>query len=411
MCQDELDLSLDKMLSEDPASATERAATAFDRIAAPFGKSLVLFGAGGIGKKTAGGLRKVGIEPRAFADNNQTLWGTKVAGIPVFSPAEAAAKFCNDATFVCTIWRGEGREHMGDRMRQLADLGCRRVVPFGQLFWKYAEIFTPHYAFDLPDKVLRQRADVRKAFSLFRNRASREEFLAQLRWRLYLDFDRLPDPVAHAIYFPDDLVRWTPHETFVDAGAFDGDTIRTLLARPGQESAEVIAFEPDPANFQKLQKYAAKLPDCVRSNIEVRKQALGARREKLFFAASGTPSSMMASSGIEVQVVPLDEVLGDRRCTTLKMDIEGAELDALEGARRCIRRDLPLLAVCCYHRQDHLWKVPLLIDSISDNYRFFLRPHLLEVWDLVCYAIPKDRLLCNASESGTGDDRRETPTT
>ena len=47
------------------------------------------------------------------------------------------------------------------------------------------------------------------------------------------------------------------------------------------------------------------------------------------------------------------------------MDIEGAELDALNGAKATIRKHLPKLAVCLYHVQEHLWEIPLKInDSI-----------------------------------------------
>ncbi len=67
-------------------------------------------------------------------------------------------------------------------------------------------------------------------------------------------------------------------------------------------------------------------------------------------------------------------------------------MDALVGARKTIQEKLPVLAVCAYHNQDHVWRIPLLIHSFSDQYRFFLRPHNLEGWDLVCYAIPLDRL-------------------
>jgi hypothetical protein len=75
------------------------------------------------------------------------------------------------------------------------------------------------------------------------------------------------------------------------------------------------------------------------------------------------------------------------------MDIEGSEMDALAGASRIIREQGPLLAICVYHKQDDLWKIPLLIHSLNPEYRFFLRPHKLEVWDLVCYAVPKARCL------------------
>jgi hypothetical protein len=73
------------------------------------------------------------------------------------------------------------------------------------------------------------------------------------------------------------------------------------------------------------------------------------------------------------------------------MDIEGAEPDALRGAATLIREKSPLLAISCYHQQDHLWSIPLLIQSLNPDYRFYLRPHDLEGWDLVCYAIPNQR--------------------
>ena len=78
--------------------------------------------------------------------------------------------------------------------------------------------------------------------------------------------------------------------------------------------------------------------------------------------------------------------------TFIKMDVEGSEIDALIGAQNIIRKELPILAICAYHRQDHMWRIPSLIHSFSDQYCFFLRPHLSEGWDLVCYAIPLPRL-------------------
>jgi hypothetical protein len=74
------------------------------------------------------------------------------------------------------------------------------------------------------------------------------------------------------------------------------------------------------------------------------------------------------------------------------MDIEGAEIDALAGARRIIEKDRPVLGICVYHRQDHLWRIPLLISSLSNDYKIFLRPYSDEGWELVCYAVPINRL-------------------
>jgi hypothetical protein len=110
------------------------------------------------------------------------------------------------------------------------------------------------------------------------------------------------------------------------------------------------------------------------------------------FEASGTEASAVGSGEYEVECVSLDDILAEKKPSFIKMDIEGSELDALAGAENTIKKNLPVLAVCSYHKQDHLWRIPLLIHSFSNEYHFFLRPHLLEVWDLVCYAIPKARL-------------------
>jgi hypothetical protein len=97
--------------------------------------------------------------------------------------------------------------------------------------------------------------------------------------------------------------------------------------------------------------------------------------------------------GVEVRCAPLDEVLEGVDVTFLKMDIEGAEPDALAGAAKLIARCRPVLAICVYHRQDHLWTIPLWIKRLVPEYRLYLRPHHEECWDLVCYAVPPERMI------------------
>lgn len=383
--------SVEELLDEGKAGALAREQTEFDRLAGPLAQRLVLFGAGGLGRKTLAGLRHLGIQPLAFADNNSALWDRTVDGVPVLSPAEAARRYGQSAAFVVTIWKARATERMAQREQQLRELGCRCVLSFGLLFWKYPDVFLPHYAVDLPHRVHEQAEAIFSTCDLWSDEASRREYLAQLRWRLHLDFGVLPDPVGHTIYFPQDLCPLVPGEVFVDCGAFDGDTIRSFLALPAPSFGKIFAFEPDPANFLGLQDNLRQCPQ--REAIVAFQAAVGERQGRVVFSAEGTESSALGASGIEVDCVALDDVLkGDVAPTYIKMDIEGAELDALGGARRVIAEHRPVLAICSYHRQDHLWKVPQLIRSIAPDYSFFLRPHLLEVWDLVCYAIPRHRL-------------------
>lgn len=383
---------LESLLAESPESARERESTAFDRATAPFGTRLVLSGAGHLGRKVLRSLRAEGIEPLGFVDQNAGLWGTEVDGLQVLSPPEGARRFGQSATFCVTIWRGEGTETMAMRCRPLTELGCANVIDFGPMFWKYPRTFLPHYSLDLPHKVLLAADKVRAAFDLWHDDASRAEYVAQVRWRLHLDFDNLPPPVREKLYFPADLIALSPDEVFVDCGAYDGDTIRDFLGVSGGRFRRIHAFEADQCNLARLERFVGGLPGPLRARIEVTGKALAERAGVLHFSATGTDAAAVSADGAEVACVALDEQVGEPP-TFIKMDIEGSEPAALRGASRLIRRHAPILAACVYHLQDHLWSVPLQIAAHRSGYRMFLRPHLRESWDLVCYAIPAARSL------------------
>jgi len=78
--------------------------------------------------------------------------------------------------------------------------------------------------------------------------------------------------------------------------------------------------------------------------------------------------------------------------TFIKIDIEGFEPQCLAGGRNVISKHHPVIAVCIYHEQDHLWSILLQLNDYYPHYHFSLCPHLAEGWDLVLYAVPKDRL-------------------
>ncbi len=388
-----LEKQLDDLLCEDLASVLNREQTAFDRLAEPFADRIVLFGAGNLGRKTLQGLRRIGIEPLAFGDNAQHLWNSVIDGVQVLSPADAATRFGKNATFVTTVWRAMGGDRQATRHRQLAELGCSRIVSFGYLFWKYPDIFLPHACLDAPHKLYERAGELRQLFQLWADDDSRREYLAQLGFRLRLDFDGLSSPVAHRQYFPDDLYSVMPGEVFVDCGAFDGDTIRDLLARQ-QNIGKILAFEPDHLNLGKLQAYVSTLPQVLQDKILSSQAPVGRCGQRVRFATTGTVASRVTGDGeLEMECVCLDMAAADCGPTFIKMDIEGAEIDALNGGARVIRENRPILAICVYHLPDHLWRIPLLIRELVPDYQFFLRPHDEEGWDLVCYAIPPERLV------------------
>jgi FkbM family methyltransferase len=370
---------IDALLAEDVAAAKLRAA-AFNA------EPIVLFGAGGVGRKAARALREAGKPALAFADNDRARWGTTVEELPVLSPEDAVKQHL-EATFVVSIW-GAGTHRFDQTRAQLLKLGASHVTHAAFVFWKYPERTLPHYALDLPHKILEQRELARRTYDLFADEASRAEYLAQLRWRLWLDFENLPSPQHTREYFAYDLFAARSDEVFVDGGAFDGDTVAAFIEASSGRYAHIAAIEADPKNAEALRARVANV-----KNVAVHEVALAARAGTLRFAASGSASSAVArTGGIEVRAAAIDELFGGQPTTLIKLDIEGAELDALEGAKKVIARDRPVLAVCAYHQQDHLFRVPLLLAALAPEHRLFLRAHREECFDLVCYAVPPERV-------------------
>jgi FkbM family methyltransferase len=388
-----LEEQLKGLLNEELSSIIEREKSAFDRLAAPLENFLVLYGAGGLGRNTLAKLRNLGIEPLAFVDNNPRLWHQQVDELEVLSPEEAAQKFGDKAVFIVTIW-GAGSSHRFTHTEQhLLNLNCEKVVSFAFLFWKFSDTFLPYYSLDLPHKIYPHADKIKKAFSLWADETSRREYVAQLRWRMLLDFDNLPCAVSQEIYFPEDIFTVSSEEVFVDCGAYDGDTLKIFWQHQSSFSGKVIALEPDPNNFEKLKQYVYSLPDEIQEKVTLLPFAAGKQREQVRFTATGTVSSAVTEKGeLEIDCVPLDELIDKYQPTLIKMDIEGGELDALVGAKKIIQKYSPILAICVYHCQDHLWEIPLLIKGFSEDYSFFLREHSEECWDLVFYAVPANRL-------------------
>jgi FkbM family methyltransferase len=363
---------INELLSEPVEAAKRREAVTFEDRAGS--RPIVLFGAGGLGRRTLQGLRARGIETIAFCDNNRALWGKTVDQVPVYSLTDAANRFGRTAAFIVTVWGGRPIDRMVDRISQVRAAGCETVLHFGELYWRYPEMF-PHYAADSAHRVLENKEAVLACANLWADEASQLEYLAQVRWRLHFDFAGLPDPVDGPMYFR----QIENDEVFVDCGAFDGDTVRSFLRHTGGQFKRIYALEPDPANFQKL----TSIP-----GIAAKQAAVGRTNGMVPFSAGGGESSSAGKGDSQVECVSLDQYLGGETPTLIKMDIEGFEPEALAGARQIIARDSPQLAISVYHAQEHLWEIPIQIQSYNPNYRFYLRPHVYDVWDLVCYAVP-----------------------
>jgi FkbM family methyltransferase len=229
---------------------------------------------------------------------------------------------------------------------------------------------------------------IEKAQTLWADADSERLFLETLLFRVGFELNALANPSKESVQYADPTVpRWKDPLRMVDGGAFTGDTLRSLLGH-GYKFGAIHAFEPDLANFRKLRDSVPSLPPGA--EISLWPCGISSSTSRLKFSEGGGVASKFSDSGTsEVPVVALDDVLHNQQVNLMKLDIEGGEMEALQGARKLIERYRPGLAVCLYHCPNHLWSIPLWVAELNLGYSLYYRAHGHSSFETVLYAIPK----------------------
>jgi FkbM family methyltransferase len=250
--------------------------------------------------------------------------------------------------------------------------GRAHILGSGVLQTMDPKRFPPHsfYANWLED-IVANASKYRQAYDLLADDLSREIFGAVLGYRISGDIGELQPYVDRILFYPREIFTFDGHEVYVDAGCYTGDTIELFVERTGRSFDRIIGFEPDPSNFEELSRRFGSDP-----RIELKPMGLYSDKRTLRFAGSHDRAAGLSDTGdIQVEVSSIDTELKGDRTTFIKMNIEGAELAALNGSRHNIGKWKPKLCVSGYHAASHLWEVPLLMNEICQDYRIFLRQH------------------------------------
>lgn len=340
----------------------------------------VLFGAGRFTRALLPAMRRRGLEPAWVVDNNPALWGTRLDGVEI-RPAASLAETGDRLVLVMTTY-----------LRQMAgacrDAGVRRWSWFTDIREVFGEVSIAVSA----ETVLADPEIDRLAALLRGSEESLRTLRGALACRVTGDQRDVPAE-APGRYFAYDLVPARCFARFVDCGAFDGDTLREWVeARDPAIPLERLryhAFEPDPDNFAKLRAVAAALPGGLAGRVVLHAAAVGNVAGKIGLVQGGDGTGVYAGveAGPVTAIERLDEALAGEEVGVVKMDVEGYEPQALEGARAILERQRPALLISVYHRPEHLWKIPLWIHDLGLGYRVRLRHHSDTSSETVCYAV------------------------
>jgi FkbM family methyltransferase len=338
------------------------------------GRRVVVYGCGMVFSRLLSTWdRVVGRPIDLCCDSDPAKWGRSCAGVPCISPEELLAMRDECAVFVAA----------GDFMPVFDFLLGSGVRPVN-LIYKY-DLVSSDYLAGADDGVLSERLEATR--ELLADRRSVQVFDAILERVVGQSADPLvmADVCDPDQYFPSAIVELGDEESFVDAGAYDGDTLREFVERTRGRFRRATCFELDTRNFAALRECAGGLSAAGR--IDTRNVGLWDGEEDVTYSLDTVQSSV--GQGREVgHVVALDDAMLGEDVTFIKMDVEGAEPRALRGASRIIRSQKPRLAVCVYHHISHLWEVPGIIHELVPEHRIYLRHHTNLEYETVCYAVP-----------------------
>lgn len=291
-------------------------------------KRIVLFGSGRNGKLVLNCLTDYKVSVDCFIDNDKKKWGTEINGVVVKAPQ---------------------------------DINYEEVD---------ALIITP-YEDEFIDAIHEQLAGLG---------ANQNSFVDYKEW--------CPSTLLKEQYFDPDIIKLRENEVFVDAGVLNlGTSLRFMeeCEREQIQKFKIHAFEPDTISYQRCLEIQKKLPDV---DLHLHHAGLWSEKKTLYFSEMGNGGSRITQkeTGTYIDTVSLDQCVSDK-VTFIKMDIEGAELEALKGSQEIIQKYRPRLAICIYHKKEDLVEIPSYIKELVPEYKLYVRHYSNVAAETVLYAV------------------------
>ena len=273
-----------------------------------------------------------------------------------------------------------------------------------------------------PEWIKKYKTELQTVYDRLADDVSRETFSATLNYKLSGKLSYLQACTTKREDNLKKLFSFSEEETYVDLGAYNGDTIQEFLQLTQGRYKKIVALEPDPKNYKKLTDFVRgnKLQNvsCLEAGIWSECGALeltgnGGRQSTFWKTGRATAAKVSAETSLKLQnrnnnlpqqssvckkvktqqigVVSVDSVLGNEHADYMKFDVEGVEKEALIGSKEHLIPDrdgnLPKLLIAAYHHDEDLFALPLLLWELQPRYQIFLRKHpYVPAWEINIFA-------------------------
>ncbi|MBC3909158.1 FkbM family methyltransferase [Undibacterium umbellatum] len=236
--------------------------------------------------------------------------------------------------------------------------------------------------------VIQNSGNFDQAYSLFDDELSRQTYIAAINTKVSENLTHIAPCVRlDNLYFPSTEFSPGDHESFLDVGGFTGDTIKEFHHVKHGAYDKIISLEPGDKNFLELQQTIADQHIPRVTAIKV-----GAWHEKTVLRfttkAMHIDNEISETGASEIQVDTIDAILQQlgSAVSLIKLDINGAEYNALSGARLSINKYRPNIVVRL-HKKEDFYRLPILLKEIAPDMKLYLRQRNYMSMMLILYGI------------------------
>lgn len=307
-----------------------------------------------------------------------------IMSLPQKKELDAAVKKCREHAEQLVIWGA------GNDLLILSDLYpdfpvhhlCDKDKHKQQNGWRGIPVMSPEELAGKKDEV----------YVAVNTAAYQEEIVGCLKEHEFeedriINLGIIMDSLYSAQYFDTDIMAPREGEVFIDGGCYDCSTDKAFIKWCNGSYRKIFAFEPDAENYEKCLR---KCREEGIANIELYNKGLWDCKKELSFEASGGQGSKIGEHGtniIKIATAAIDDVVGEDEVSFIKLDVEGAELKALQGAARTIRRFRPRLAICIYHKPEDVIEILEYILLLHDDYKLYIRHYQMSSCETIVYAL------------------------
>lgn len=324
-------------------------------------KPILLYGTGNGADKILAELSSLGISVMGVFASDGFVRERYYADFKVMSLSEAEEKF---GDFVALFSFGSSRPEVLDNIK--------KIMARHTLLAPEVPVCAPSEIFNI-DFAKAHKSELFEVYSRLADEKSKETFRETVLFKLDGDISRLfsCETSNQEVY---DLLSFEPCSSFLDLGAYNGDTVSEFIGRV-PDFSHITAVEPDPKSFKKL------LANTQNDKIRCINAAVSDRVGTVLFNKKSSRGSGIGD-GSPIPSVSVDSLSENTSFDYIKFDVEGAELSALSGAENTIKRDKPKMRIAAYHKSEDYFTIPLKVLKLNPDYKLYMR-HLPSVpaWD------------------------------